>query len=121
MWTPSPAQPPACSVSEELHSREISRGTRGGRRLPISQTKPPSKFSISTIRGEVEAFKQAVADTTASDVDALKHQTASHASVIYSDSKSAVGMAYDPVAFKKTKHIIRAAESLRDLVAPWSG
>ena len=26
-------------------------------------------------------------------------------------------MAYDPVAFKKTKHILRAAEFLRDLVA----
>ena len=39
------------------------------------------------------------------------------ASVIYSDSKSAVGMAFDPVAFKKTKHILRAAEFLRDLVA----
>ena len=26
-------------------------------------------------------------------------------------------MAYDPVAFKKTKHIMRAAEYLRDLVA----
>ena len=32
------------------------------------------------------------------------------------DSKSAVGMAFDPVAFKKTKHILRAAEFLRDLV-----
>ena len=31
--------------------------------------------------------------------------------------KSAVGMAFDPVAFKKTKHILRAAEFLRDLVA----
>ena len=38
-------------------------------------------------------------------------------SVIYSDSKSAVDMAFDPVAFKKTKHILRAAEFLRDLVA----
>ena len=38
-------------------------------------------------------------------------------SVIYSDSKSAVGMTFDPVAFKKTKHILRAAEFLRDLVA----
>ena len=36
------------------------------------------------------------------------------ASVI--NSKSAVGMAFDPVAFKKTKHILRAAEFLRDLV-----
>ena len=39
------------------------------------------------------------------------------ASVIKCDSKSAVGMAFDPVAFKKTKHILRAAEFLRDLVS----
>ena len=38
-------------------------------------------------------------------------------SVIWSDSKSAVDMAFDPVAFKQTKHILRAAEFLRDLVA----
>ena len=39
------------------------------------------------------------------------------ASTIFSDSGSAIGMAYDPVSFKKTKHILRAAEFLRDLVA----
>ena len=39
------------------------------------------------------------------------------ASIINCDSKSAVGMAFDPVAFKKTKHILRAAEFLRDLVS----
>ena len=38
-------------------------------------------------------------------------------SVISSDSKSAVGMSFDAIAFKKTKHILRAAEFLRDLVA----
>ena len=38
------------------------------------------------------------------------------ADIMFSDSKSAVGMAFDPVAFKKTKHILRAAEFLRDLV-----
>jgi hypothetical protein len=32
-------------------------------------------------------------------------------------SKSAVDMSHDPVAFKMTKHILRAAEFLRDLVA----
>ena len=38
-------------------------------------------------------------------------------STIYSDSKSAVDMAFfDPVAFKNTKHILRSAEFLRDLV-----
>ena len=36
--------------------------------------------------------------------------------IIKSDSKSAVKMAFDPVAFKNTKHILRAAEFLRDLV-----
>ena len=36
--------------------------------------------------------------------------------VIYSDSKSAVDMSIDPVAFKQTKHIMRAAAFLRDLV-----
>ena len=35
---------------------------------------------------------------------------------MYSDSKSAVDMSFDPVAFKNTKHILRAAEFLRDLV-----
>ena len=33
------------------------------------------------------------------------------------DSKSAVDMAFDLVAFKNTKHVMRAAEFLRDLVA----
>ena len=32
-------------------------------------------------------------------------------------SKSAIDMSLDPVAFKKTKHILRAAEFLCDLVA----
>ena len=41
------------------------------------------------------------------------------ASVINCDSKSAVGMAFDPVAFKKTKHILRAAEFLRESRQPW--
>ena len=33
------------------------------------------------------------------------------------DSQSAVELTYDPVAFKKTKHILRAANELRDCVA----
>lgn len=39
------------------------------------------------------------------------------ATIIFCDSKSAVDLAFDPVAFKQTKHILRAAEFLRDLVA----
>jgi hypothetical protein len=37
--------------------------------------------------------------------------------LMWSDSGSAVDMAYDPVAFKKTKHILRAAHFLRDVCA----
>ena len=33
------------------------------------------------------------------------------------DNKSAIDMAHDPVAFKKTKHIMRESHYLRDLVA----
>ena len=36
---------------------------------------------------------------------------------LHSDSRSAIAMSLDPVAFKKTKHILRAAEGLRDYVA----
>ena len=36
--------------------------------------------------------------------------------IIKIDSKSAVDMSVDPVAFKNTKHILRAAEFLRDVV-----
>ena len=43
--------------------------------------------------------------------------TLGDASIIWSDSKSAIDMSFDPVAFKNTKHITRAAEFLRDLVA----
>ena len=47
------------------------------------------------------------------DVGALPYG----ASPMYLDSKSAIDMAFDPVAFKKSKHILRDAEYLRDLVA----
>ena len=39
-----------------------------------------------------------------------------HPTVIYTDSKACVELSIDAVSFKKTKHILRAAEFLRDLV-----
>ena len=36
---------------------------------------------------------------------------------MFCDSKSAVAMSFDPIAFKNTKHILRAANFMRDLVA----
>ena len=37
------------------------------------------------------------------------------ASVVRSDNKSVIDLSLDAIAFKKTKHIMRAAEFLRDL------
>ena len=42
--------------------------------------------------------------------------TPTHPTALRTDSKSAVDLAFDPIAFKNTKHILRAAEFLRDLV-----
>ena len=36
--------------------------------------------------------------------------------IMYTDSKSAIDMSFDPTSFKKTKHILRASHFLRDLV-----
>ena len=36
---------------------------------------------------------------------------------MYTDNKSCVDLSFDPTAFKKTKHILRAAEGLRDATA----
>ena len=36
---------------------------------------------------------------------------------MFSDNGAVISLSLDPVAFKKTKHILRAAEFLRDLVA----
>lgn len=35
---------------------------------------------------------------------------------ILTDNKGVVALSFDPIAFKKTKHILRAAEFVRDLV-----
>lgn len=37
--------------------------------------------------------------------------------VIHTDNKGVVDLSLDPIAFKKTKHILRAAQYVRDLVA----
>lgn len=35
---------------------------------------------------------------------------------LLTDNKGVVALSFDPIAFKKTKHILRAAEFVRDLV-----
>ena len=47
------------------------------------------------------------------DLDALP----SGPTILNLDSKSAIDLCFDAVAFKKTKHILRDAEFLRDVVA----
>ena len=78
------------------------------------------KYSVSLSSAEAEYFGGMMA---ARDVIFLRNLLLDLGipidapSVIQSDSKSAIDMSLDPVAFKKTKHILRAAEFLRDLVA----
>ena len=44
------------------------------------------------------------------------NMTVKSATPMMLDSKAAINLAQDPVAFKKTKHILRAAHELRDRV-----
>lgn len=43
--------------------------------------------------------------------------TQTYPTPLRTDNKGVVDLSFDPVAFKKTKHILRAAEFLRDSVA----
>ena len=75
-------------------------------------------MSLSSAEAEYYAAMTAARDVLhyrdlASDFGHLQHGATS----MHSDSKSAIDMSLDPVAFKKTKHIMRAAHFLRDLVA----
>ena len=80
--------------------------------------------SVSLSSAEAEYFGAMLAakdaafyrDLLADFLVAFAESPASGPTVLWSDSKSAVDLAFDPVAFKNTKHILRAAHFLRDLV-----
>lgn len=65
---------------------------------------PPVITRTSTHLGEIEKFTaRLVADGKSQQYGV--------------DSKSCIDLSFDPVSFKKTKHILRAAEWLRDYVS----
>ena len=66
-------------------------------------------FGATLAAKEILFFRALLADLGLLDTN--------NPSLLLCDSKSAVDMAFDPVSFKKTKHILRAAEFLRDLVS----
>ena len=86
---------------------------------PPCASVPPTPFWPPVLHSSslpaLHAVFSAVMSTSSGDVAAAAEIPAPAA--LYSDSKSAVDLAFDPVAFKKTKHILRAAEYLRDLVS----
>ena len=45
------------------------------------------------------------------------HETVSGPTIVFTDNKAVVDMSLDPVSFKRTQHILRSANFLRDLVA----
>ena len=77
--------------------------------------------SVTLSSAEAEYFGATLATKEILFFRALLHDLnlleLGYPSILLCDSKSAVDMAYDPVSFKKTKHILRAAEFLRDTVA----
>ena len=76
--------------------------------------------SVSFSSAEAELFGAILAARETVFFRELLHDlalTPSGPTRLYSDSKSCVDLSYDPVSFKKTKHILRAAEGLRDYVA----
>ena len=76
--------------------------------------------SVSSSSAQAEYFAAALASREAIYIrDLLEDigQGVTGPTPLYLDSKSAIELAHDPVAFKKTKHILRAANELRDRVA----
>jgi len=78
-----------------------------------------AQHSISLSSAEAEYFGAMLASRDLlflRDLFVDLHIVFDRATVMYTDSKSAVDMAFDPVAFKNTKHILRASAFYRDLV-----
>lgn len=76
--------------------------------------------SVSSSSAQAEYFAASAASREGIYVRDLLEDigvTAKGPTPLMLDSKSAIDLAYDPVAFKKTKHILRAANELRDRVA----
>lgn len=63
-------------------------------------------FAASLVVKEVIFFRELLADL---------ELTPTGPTVIRSDNRGVIDLSFDPVAFKKTKHILRAAEFVRDL------
>ena len=76
--------------------------------------------TVSHSSAEAEYISASLAAREGSHLRALCHELGllpAGPTPLRMDSKSAIDMAHDPVAFKKTKHIMREAHYLRDLVA----
>ena len=76
--------------------------------------------TVSQSSAEAEYLAASLAAREGSHVRAVVSELGllpSGPSLLRIDNKSAIDMAHDPVAFKKTKHIMRESFYLRDLVA----
>lgn len=65
-------------------------------------------FATCMVAREVVYFRELLCDLGVEQVGPT---------LVFTDNKGVVDLSYDPVAFKKTKHILRAAQYVRDLVA----
>lgn len=80
--------------------------SRSQRSVSMSSTEA-EYFACCLIAREVVYFRDLLSDFG---------YVQSHPSTIFTDNRGVVALSLDPIAFKKTKHILRAAEFVRDLV-----
>ena len=83
-------------------------------------TRTRRQKSVSASSAQAEYFAAALASREGSyvrDLVADLGYPLSGPTPLMLDSKSAIDLAFDPVAFKRTKHILRASNELRDKVA----
>ena len=102
-----------------LTRNSVSGGLILYRRCPIAWWSRLQK-SVSASTAEAETFAAALASREAIYVRDLLADLSfgvTRPTPLYLDSKAALDLAVDPVAFKKTKHILRHAFELRDRVA----
>lgn len=78
-------------------------------------SKTQRSVSMSSTEAEYFATSMATRDTIfLRDLLADLNFTQTYPTPLRTDNKGVVDLSFDPVAFKKTKHILRAAEFLRD-------
>lgn len=118
-FQPCGAESICCYVDSDWSARfSVSGGVIDFMGYPVHWFSRTQK-SVSMSSTEAEYFATCVAAREVMFVRELANDLSVRAvgpTVIHTDNKGVVDLSLDPVSFKKTKHILRAAQFVRDLV-----